>query len=98
MDSHRVLGSKVTTVTRTTVNRNSTTGVTGVSKTKRGYYRAYITFRRKQYHLGEYADLKSAADARKSGEEAIYGDFVAWYAENYPEEWKKIQHKEESEK
>lgn len=35
---------------------------------KDGSYRAYITFRHKQYHLGVYASLEEAASARKEAE------------------------------
>lgn len=46
------------------VNRNSTTGIKGVSKLANGKYRAYICFQRKQYHLGTYDDIGEAKEAR----------------------------------
>ncbi len=73
------------------LNKNSTTGVKGVSYMKRyGAYRAYINFRRKQYHLGTYKSLEDAAAARKAAEQRIHGGFLRWYAEAYPEEWAKL--------
>ena len=61
------------------LSKNSTTGVKGVSRLADGRYRAYIVFRRKQYHLGTYTQLEDAAAARKAAEKEIYGDFLAWY-------------------
>lgn len=65
------------------LNRNSTTGHRGVALDKHGKFRAYINFRRKQYHLGTFSDLDSAVAARKAAEAHIYGDFLSWYSENH---------------
>lgn len=76
---------------RRKINKNSTTNHTGVSwMPKLQKYRAYINFKRKQYNLGLFADLDDAISARKEAEEKIYGDFIRWYAETYPENWEKI--------
>lgn len=74
------------------INKNNTTGVKGVSYMhKYNKYRAYINFKRKQYYLGMYSSIEDAEEARKKAEEKIYGEFLEWYAETYPEEWKKIK-------
>lgn len=79
-------------------NKNSSTGYNGVSYViKSGMYRAYINFRRKQYHLGSYAKIEDAIAARKEAEKNIYGDFLKWYADTYPEKWAKIKKKEPGE-
>lgn len=78
---------------RRATNKNSQTGITGVSRMPGGKYRAYINFRRKQYHLGCYADLEDAKKARKIAEKKIYGGFLEWYAATYPEQWEKIKKK-----
>lgn len=52
-----------------TVNKNSRTGVNGISLMPDGRYRAYIYFRRKHYHLGVYSNIEDAIAARKKGEE-----------------------------
>lgn len=68
------------------LSKNSTTGVKGVScmHFKNGIaYRAYINFRRKQYHLGVYSKLEDAAKARAEAEERIYGDFIEWWTATY---------------
>lgn len=64
--------------------RNNTSGVRGVYfNSRRGNWRAQIVFRQKCYNLGNYARLEDAAKARAAAEERIYGDFLAWYEENY---------------
>lgn len=52
------------------LNKNSTTGHKGVSfMPKYGTYRAYITIHRNQIHLGCFASLEDAIEARKAAEE-----------------------------
>lgn len=71
------------------IQKNNSTGFTGV--TKRGNrYRAYINFKKKQYHLGYFDNIEDAIEVRKTAEKEIYGNFLSWYAETYPEQWKKI--------
>ena len=53
---------------------NSTTGVKGVSQMRNGRYRAYISVRRKQIHIGVFDTLEEAAQARKEAEERIFGE------------------------
>lgn len=88
-------GTKVISIDgRRKVNKNSATGITGVSyNPKQGKYRAYINFRRKQYYLGLYDKIEDAVMARKGAEKEIYGDFLKWYAETHPEEWEKLKRK-----
>lgn len=77
-------------------NKNSTTGVTGVSYySKLGKYRAYIFFKGKQYHLGIYSNMEDAIRARKSAEKEVFGNFLKWYQETYPEQWERIQKSQE---
>lgn len=75
---------------RRSLNRNSSTCHAGVSMTRNGKYRAYITLRRKQYHLGTYENIDDAIAARKAGEKSLYGDFLSWYKENFPQQWEKL--------
>lgn len=86
--------SPITLSPKRKVNKNSTTGARGVSyETRRGKYRAYINFKRKQYYLGSYDKIEDAIEARKIAEKKIYGDFLRWYQEEYPEQWEKIKDK-----
>lgn len=59
-----------------TVNKNSKTKVNEVSTLKDGRYRAYITFKRKRYHLGYYDKIEDAIVARKEAERKIFGDYI----------------------
>lgn len=77
---------------RRSLNKNNTSNHVGVSFiNKLGKWRAYITFKRKQYHLGLYTDYSKAVVAREEAEEKIYGGFLEWYKNTYPEHWEKIK-------
>lgn len=54
-------------------NKNSGTGITGVSAW-RDKYRAYITVDRKQIHIGTFKKLEDAAKARKNAEEHYFSE------------------------
>lgn len=84
--------TKITAIDgRRATNKNSTTGHKGVSfHGAKGKYRAYINFQRKQYWLGYFKNLDDAIAARKEAEKKIYGDFLGWYAQKYPEQWARI--------
>lgn len=58
------------------VNRNSKTGVNGVTKRPDGRYFAYINFKRKQIYLGQYEELDDAIAARKKAEKMIFGEYL----------------------
>lgn len=59
--------------------RSNTSGYTGVYQDKRtGRWAAEITFKKKTYYLGSYANIEDAVKARKRGEE-MYDDFLTWY-------------------
>lgn len=75
------------------LNKNNTSGVKGVTQKKNGKYVTYIGFKKNKYYLGTYDTLEDATLARREAEEKIYGDFLKWYAENYPERWEKINKK-----
>lgn len=61
-------------------NRNSATGVNGVSRRPDGRYRAYINFKRKQVFLGNFSSLEDAVAARKAAEQLIYGEYLDQHA------------------
>lgn len=54
-------------------NKNSGTGITGVS-TWQDRYRAYITVDRKQIHLGTFKKLEDAVKARKNAEKHYFSE------------------------
>ena len=59
-----------------------------------GKYYSYIGFKGKLYGLGFYAKKEEAEEVRKKAEKELYGTFLNWYAENFPEQWKRMQKKE----
>lgn len=64
-------------VSREKVNKNSSTGITGVGiyrnkRTGEEMYRAYITVKRRQIALGLYSDINDAIAARKAAEEKYF--------------------------
>lgn len=74
------------------LRKNNKTGCTGVSfnqKTKK--YRAAITFKGTKYYLKEHDKIEDAVAARKEAEQRIWGDFLEWYKENFPEEWERMK-------
>lgn len=69
----------------------NTSGYKGVCWHKKaGKWRAYITFKGKQYHLGIYQGIELAVKARKEAEKRLFGNFLEWYAKEYPEQWKRL--------
>ncbi len=71
------------------VNKNSSTGANGVSKTKNGTYRAYINICRHQIHLGVYKTLEEAIAARDEAQEKIYGAILRSH-DGWEEEYQKV--------
>lgn len=53
-------------------------------------WRAQIIFKGKNYFLGRFDKKEDAAEARKEAEKYLYKDFLKWYAETFPDRWKKL--------
>lgn len=53
------------------LNKNNTSGVKGVYRNKNKWV-AYITFKKKRYHLGTFESIEEAACARKKAEEKLF--------------------------
>lgn len=60
----------------TSLSKNNTSGVNGVSMMKNGKYRAYINENYKQIYLGSFDTLEEAKSARKKASIQLYGDFA----------------------
>ena len=60
----------------TSLSKNNTSGINGVSQRKNGKYRAYINDHYKQINLGEFDTLEDAAKARRSASIQYYGEFA----------------------
>lgn len=72
-------------------NKNNKSGYTGIVLERNGKYRAYINFKRRQYHLGTYDTIEEAIQARKEAEKNLWGKFLEEYQETHKEEWDEIQ-------
>lgn len=91
----RVGGTSLASITTRGLNKNNTSGTRGVCYNKRqSRWIASIMFRKQKYHLGTYEDKERAIEARKEAEKKLYGNFLEWYAENYPKQWKRISRRE----
>lgn len=74
--------------------KNNKSGIRGVCwNNSRNKWVAQITFKGKNYYLGRYDKIEEAAKIRKIAEEKIFGDFLKWFAEEFPERWEKINKK-----
>ena len=47
--------------------------------------------------MGTFDSIKDAANARKEAERHLYGGFLEWYAETYPNAKKNIKDREQKE-
>jgi hypothetical protein len=72
------------------LNKNNISGTTGVTWAKsHSKWRASIMFQNKNYFLGYFTNIKDATKVRKIAEKRLFGEFLEWYYENYPEKKKK---------
>lgn len=60
----------------TSLSKNNTTGVNGVSQMKNGKYRAYINVDKKQIYLGVFNTITEAKKARDDASVKYYGEFA----------------------
>lgn len=74
------------------LKKNNTSGYTGV-QVRGNRWIAIITFKKKMYYLGSYSNLEDAVRVRREAEERIFGKFLDWYYENYPQKKEKIMQK-----
>ena len=72
--------------------RNNTSGITGVYwHAAMQKWCAAITFKGVKYYLGSYEDKNAAAKARQNAEDHLFGDFLEYYKETYPQNWPEIE-------
>lgn len=95
---NQVDGTVIGNITSKKIPSNNTTGYKGVYELKKGGIKqgiwvAHIRFKGQRYYLGRYYNIEDARMAREDAEKELYGNFLEWYAENYPEQWEKIKKK-----
>ena len=83
----QIEGTNVSKIVSKKIPQNNTSGHKGVSLAKRkgrkDTYVAYIYFQGIRYHLGSFKNIEA--------ENKLYADFLEWYAEEYPERWKRLK-------
>lgn len=83
-------GTSVSKIITDKLQRNNTSGIRGVSWHKgQEKWQARIMYKGITYYLGYYSDIKDAEKVIKTAREYIKKDFVDWYSQEYPEQWKK---------
>lgn len=84
-------GTNIYSIRNKKMLKNNTSGIRGVTWDKaRKKWRAQIEFKGKAYNLGRYDRKEDAEKVRKIAEEKMFGDFLKWFAEEFPERWRKI--------
>lgn len=63
-------------VRNASMNKNNTSGYTGVYSTPNGKWRAEITYNWRTIRLGHYENIEDAVDARKKAEKKYFGEFA----------------------
>lgn len=72
-------------------NKSGTVGVSWDKRRKK--WIAQITFQGYNYRLGRYDLIDDAVSARHAAEDALFGNFINFYKENYPSDWEYIMNK-----
>ena len=80
---HLIDGTSVERVNQKKLQKNNTSGYTGV-RARGDKWIATITFKKQVYYLGIYDQLQDAVEARKKAEEQLFGPFLEWYNATYP--------------
>lgn len=90
-NAYVVENTDVMMISNQKLQSNNTSGCKGVSfDSSVNLWKAYITFKGTRYYLGGYREKEDAIAARKEAEKKVYGPFLEWYADKYPEKWKRI--------
>lgn len=85
-----VEGTCLSRIERSGLQRNNTSGYTGV-QARGGRWIAVITFKKKVYYLGSYSDINDAVQVRKRAEERLFGEFLEWYYAEFPRRDRGVQ-------
>ncbi len=80
---HFVDGTCIEKLENKRLQKNNTSGYTGV-QARGDKWVAVITFKKKVYYLGTFETAEAAIAARKQAEEQLFGPFLEWYYEHYP--------------
>lgn len=77
LENYCVDGTYIPGLKRISLNKNNTSGVTGVSFRKdRNRWRAYIKFQGRNIHLGNFLTFEDAVAVRKVAEKEYFGKYL----------------------
>ena len=77
--------------------KNNTSGVRGITYDRTAQkWQAQIVFKGKTYKLGRYINKEDSIKARKMAEEAMFGNFLKWFQDTYPDRWKRMTNTDSS--
>ena len=77
-------GTCVEKIENQSLRRDNSSGCVGVHA-RGDRWIASIGFKKKNYYLGIYSRFEDAVRARKEAEDRIFGEFLKWYYDNYPD-------------
>lgn len=77
--------------------KNNTSGVRGITYDRTAQkWQVQIVFKGKTYKLGRYINKEDSIKARKMAEEAMFGNFLKWFQDTYPDRWKRMTNTDSS--
>lgn len=79
VNTNLIEGTNLGLICTQNLSKRNTSGVRGVSPTRKGKWVATITFQGKQHFLGEFSTIDEAEKARKRGEETYFEPFLKFY-------------------
>lgn len=92
IEDYYIEGTSVLAIKEKKMLKNNTSGVRGVCYDKRRRkWLAQIGFQGYNYYLGRYDLKEDAIAAREEAEKEKFGNFLEWYASEYPDRWEKLQ-------
>lgn len=91
VDDYCIAGTNVNNLTAK-IPKNNTSGHKGVSwNSSKNKWVAQIEFQGKHYYLGRFSQKEDAIKAREEAEKKMFGNFLEWYAETYPNAKKNVK-------
>ena len=91
VDNYVIDGTNINNLTAK-IPKNNTSGIKGVTWDKRREkWHAQIQFKGKNYSLGYYDKKEDASEIRAIAEKNMFGNFLEWFAKEFPERWERIQ-------
>ncbi len=96
VDNYCIAGTNVNNLTAK-IPKNNKSGHKGVHwNVNKGRWIAQIEFMGKHYNLGSFQEKEDAIKVREEAEKKMFGNFLEWYAETFPNAKKNIKDREKT--